>query len=138
WTDDDLELGSVNGQDYLKEKYPQAFEKIFGSRVGYVHVLPDGSFSSDPRLMPSERISKENVKVEKVKKISDLLKALKQQNKMILARHGDLLPWEREEKAKKKTAASYLSAQRLKAEKDIQEDENYKITPCWIKKAVYT
>lgn len=60
WTDYDFVFGSVNGERFLIENYPDALEKL--NRNGYIHYLPPKSFTHDRRLgLSNEYISRESV-----------------------------------------------------------------------------
>ena len=92
WRDDDIQLGSVNGQLYMREQYLGAFVKIFKGKSGIVYSL-DGEFSEDPRLTRFERIARVPTKVTNAEEIPDILEAL-QQTKFLMLRHGEIAPWE--------------------------------------------
>jgi hypothetical protein len=103
WRDEDLEHGSVNGQHYMREMYPEAYEKIFDG-PGHVYELEDSGFGTDPRLTRSERISRNPTKVTKAEKIDNVLEALRQSSYLML-RHGEEAPWEKEEREEKAAAS---------------------------------
>ena len=76
WTDADLNQGSIDGVDYMREMRPGAF-RVF-DRPGYIHTVPEDSFKELKGRNPDyEVISEENVKAVKIKKIANVLKALK-------------------------------------------------------------
>lgn len=95
WTDDDLQYGSVDGQMYMREGRPKAFDEIFGGKEGYLYEMPDTGFGSDPRLTRFEQINKDAVQPTSSTPIKDVLKALLEQKKILIARHGEQLPWEK-------------------------------------------
>jgi superfamily II DNA or RNA helicase len=79
WTDDDFDQGRINnGPLTMRERKPGAFERIYGGKKGYLYKLAPESFDYDPRLMRSERISKESPQILETEEISDALKALEE------------------------------------------------------------
>jgi len=89
WRDEDIQQGSIDGQYYMREQYPNAFEKIFGGKKGYVYSV-DGGFETDPRLTRFEAIARDKRKVLSKEEIPDLLEALKT-SKFRLLRYGEEL-----------------------------------------------
>ena len=100
WRDSDIEHGSVNGQFYMREKYPNAFQKIYGNKPGYIYSFKEDGFASDPRLTKSERINKNKVAVLNKEAIQDILAELKK-SKFKLYSHGQKTDWEQQEKQAK-------------------------------------
>jgi hypothetical protein len=84
WTDEDFTQGNINGEFYMQENYPGAFEKKFKGRSGYLHQLAAEGFKSDPRLTKYEQISDKAVTPISAEYIEDLLTALQNQNKIRL------------------------------------------------------
>lgn len=95
WRDSDFEQGSVDGQRYMREQYPGAFEKIYQGRKGHVYSVPAEGFKKDRRLMRSERINPGQVTTVKEEAIEDLLEALRK-TKFRLMRHDEKAEWEKE------------------------------------------
>jgi len=77
WTDEDFEQGYIDGEPYMREQYPGAFDKIYKGKAGYIHSLLAKGFKSDKRLMRQERINQKPVDVVDVEHIADVLEALK-------------------------------------------------------------
>jgi hypothetical protein len=78
WTDDDFEQGRINDEPWeMREKYPGAFQKLFGKARGTLYTLPSEGFRSDPRLMRSEFVNSRPVKPIGREKIRDVLKELR-------------------------------------------------------------
>lgn len=75
----DIESGYINNKPYILEQYPGAINKFLAKKKGYIYELDSKDFHDDKRLglRGHEFISHKKVKVLKVTKILDLLKALK-------------------------------------------------------------
>lgn len=77
WKDSDFEQGRINDEPfYMKEQYPGAFDKLFTKAKGKLYTLPEEGFSKDPRLMPSEVISRQPVKPIAKEEIKDVIAEL--------------------------------------------------------------
>lgn len=114
WTDDDFEQGTVNGQPYMREKSPESFERVYGNKPGFIYEVPEKGFAPDPRLAKFEQLSGQAVSPTKVKQIKNLLEALKK-TKMLMLRHGEQAPWEKEAT----TADAYI----IKGNPDVMGDQ---------------
>jgi DNA-directed RNA polymerase specialized sigma subunit len=100
WRDDDFKHGSVNGQKYMREMYPGAFDKFRGASGSLYSVEDDGGWSRDTRLTHSERIRRSPARVLQEEKIKDVFEALKL-TQFLLLQHGETHPlidgpWEKE------------------------------------------
>lgn len=108
WRDDDLEHGHVDGQFYMREKRPNAFEEIF-DRPGSVYQLgpKEDQIEHDPRLTRTERIVRSAVPVALEKAYLNIWEELQRRPNLLLLRHGEVAPWEQEyaiQKSKDKQA----------------------------------
>jgi RimJ/RimL family protein N-acetyltransferase len=89
WTDADFDQGRVNdGPLTMKEKRPGAFDEIYRGKKGYLYSLDPSGFEYSPRLMRSERMSRQTPKVTSMEEIDDALEALEQSG-VRLVRHPD-------------------------------------------------
>ena len=77
WRDDDLEHGNVDGQFYIKEKYPGAVDKIYKGKKGYIYQMDSKSFQPREGLTKFEQISDTEAPVLKAEEIQDLLGELR-------------------------------------------------------------
>lgn len=97
WRDDDLEHGHVDGQFYMREKRPNAFEEIF-DRPGSVYQLgpKEDQIEHDPRLTRTERIVRSAVPVALEKAYPNVWEELQKRPSLLLLRHGEVAPWEKD------------------------------------------
>lgn len=84
FTDNDIDVGFINGKGYIMEKYPKAFNKL--KTGGYIHYVNPENFKSDKRLgmKNKEFISKSKVKIEKVIKIKNVYNYIKRQKDVVI------------------------------------------------------
>lgn len=78
-SDNEIELGVINGILYMVEKKPNVFSKYFDKKQGYLYTLSNKNFHSDQRLgmKKYEFVSDKKVKILKTKKINNVLDSLK-------------------------------------------------------------
>lgn len=78
WTDNDLNLGYINGQLTLEEKWTGAFAKIYAQRTGYLYLVAADGFRQDRRLgmYAHEWVADKAVKIQSVQVISDVWQEL--------------------------------------------------------------
>jgi hypothetical protein len=94
WRDPDFIQGTINkGPLVMRERYPGAFEKIYGGKSGYLYTLPEEGFRADDRLMSKEVINPEAVTPARVEHIQDILKAMGEAG-VIMKKHDDPVEWE--------------------------------------------
>jgi hypothetical protein len=87
WKDADFEQGHINGEPYMTEQYPGAFEKIYKGRSGSVYSVPEAGFSPRARLMREERVNRKPVQPLSEEVIPDAWDAL-QKTRFKLNRYG--------------------------------------------------
>lgn len=91
WTDDDFEQGVVD-QDppYMIEQYPNAFEKIYGGRSGYLYEVEPTTFYHTSKLTRFEYISNAPPTILAVVYIDDCLELLQKLDIQLVKYHeGD-------------------------------------------------
>ncbi len=77
WGNDDMELGSINNQFYIRETYVNAFGNVFKLNKGFVYIVSPETFVSDERLeMKNEFISYEKVKILERIEIKNIMKEI--------------------------------------------------------------
>lgn len=84
-TDDRIAVGYHGGKFYVDELEPKGFD-LYRRPAHLYHVNPEG-FTTDPRLMPEERLSRKPVPVTKRERVPDVLAALR-------AASIDMIPYE--------------------------------------------
>jgi hypothetical protein len=79
WSDNDFELGEIDGILFMVEKKPNVFSKYLDKKEGYLYTMSNKNFHSNQRLgmKKYEFISDKKVKILKTKKINNVLDALK-------------------------------------------------------------
>lgn len=82
WTDYNFGFGTSGGKKYLSEKYSGAFAKL--ATNGYIHYVSPAGFHKDDRLMPSENICENPVKVLQVVKVNCLTEIKKSKELTLL------------------------------------------------------
>ena len=80
WSNKDFGHGSLDSVIYMTEMYPGALQKIYGSKVGYIHTVTDIDTVERIRDSDWEYISRNDVIPSKIEKIPDCLKALQDSN----------------------------------------------------------
>lgn len=87
WSDDDLELGYVNGQLTLEERSAGRFEAVYNRVEAYIYTVDATSFHQDMRLgmYKHEWISDSAVKIQEREYVPNVASALYE-----AARHGKL------------------------------------------------
>ena len=78
WGDRDISQGSTNKKFHLEEMRPGAFNDIYGNQEGYLYNLPTETFKRERTLgSRDELISTQDVKPTSVKRIKNVLEALR-------------------------------------------------------------